>query len=516
MRLRALRPYLAAYGLMALGLAACGDETTGDSGPAQERPRGSDGRVPGENPDHGANDAAGDEASDAVAAPYDGLRPLMPPDAGESQPECTDDGCGPGNVCYEGVCLEGERCIANDDCPSGRICVARICLADPGATGGLIAEPPALQFTYAEIGQDVFRNTTLVNNGNAVIEVASLTLMGSPLFTLQDGPVLPLRLVPDQRVDVAVHFQPDDENVEVGVLIAQTSDPAKPPVEVRLQSDHKMVGGESPCLQIRPNRADFGAVSRGDIGHRMINLVSCGNAPVSVLRIGRGRTFLGELSPHFGIAQMPAFPLVLAPGQQHVLDLTYAPGRAGLESGFWDVTSTDPATPGQRIDVTGMSIPPALEDVGLHIRVSWDTDLTDVDTHVLSPGGQMWSCDGDCYFSNPNPDWGVIGRWEDDAFLDVDDVDGFGPENVNIQEPIAGTYRVLIHYWDTHGGDRPQTTVEVLSHGNLLGSYGPVRMNDVDDNWYVVEIDWPAAVLREDGAYMNEARGDLCGGFNFP
>lgn len=435
-------------------------------------------------------------------------------DLGPAEPECFDEDCGPGRVCYQGACIEGSRCDAESPCPGGRLCVDGVCIADPSSTGGLVAEPDQLFFSYAELGAPLRFFTTLTNKGDAVLNITAMNVVGSPLFILPEPLPLPFRLVPEQHVELPVELTPDDLMPEQAVLQISTDQPGAPPVEVRLQSDHKETGGETPCLRVAPARADFGAVRRGDVGHRNVDLISCGRASVTVLRIDRGQGFLGALSEHFDIANRPVLPAVIPPGGHISLDLTYAPGRAGLESGFWDVRSNDPATPQARIDVTALAAAPELEDVGLHIRVSWDTDLTDVDTHVLAPNGQMWSCNGDCYFSNPNPNWGDPNRWEDDPFLDVDDVDGFGPENVNIQEPANGTYRVVIHYWDTHGGNPPNTTVEVLSFNRPVASYGPVRLDDVDDNWDVVDIDWPGVVVHDLGQNVQQRnRGALCGGF---
>jgi hypothetical protein len=413
----------------------------------------------------------------------------------------------------KGACVDGTRCDQSTPCPGGRICVDGVCIGDPTAAGGLTADPDSLFFSYSDLGQVIRYTTTLTNRGNDILNVTALNIQGSPNFTLPDATPLPLRLVPEQHFDLPVEFRPDDLVPENGVLQIVTDAAGAPPVEVRLQSDHKQVGGETPCLRIAPAQVNFGLVQRGNTGHQNVNLISCGMAPVTVLRIDRGQTFFGILSDHFDIANRPNIPLVIPAGGSVVLDLTYAPGRAGIESGFWDVRSNDPATPQQRIDVSALAAPPPLEDVGLHFRVSWDTDLTDVDTHIIAPGGQMWTCEGDCYFSNPNPNWGDPNRWEDDPFLDTDDVDGFGPENVNIQEPINGTYTVLIHYWDTHGGNTPNTTVEVLTLNRSLGIYGPEATPNVDDVWHVVEVDWPAAVVRPIGGVRNEARGGLCGGF---
>ncbi len=274
-----------------------------------------------------------------------------------------------------------------------------------------------------------------------------------------------------------------------------------------------MVGVQDPCLQVIPARLNFAAVQRGQMGLQAFDLVSCGEVPVQVRDVVRGVTFFGPLPDTYQLHNPPAFPLMLPPGMRVPVEVSYSPRRAGLQAGFWNVRSNDAQNPEQRVDVTALATPPPLEDVGLHVRLSWDTDLTDVDLHLLGPGGQVWTCEGDCYFSNPNPNWADPNAFVDDPFLDLDDVDGLGPENINLETPAAGTYTVVVHYWDDHGGDEPDATVEVLSHGNVVARYGPQHLSAVDDTWDVVEVDWPGLALRPLGAVANRNRGRLCGAF---
>ena len=64
----------------------------------------------------------------------------------------------------------------------------------------------------------------------------------------------------------------------------------------------------------------------------------------------------------------------------------------------------------------------------------WDT-RADIDIHVLEPGGS------EIYWENRNGGQG--------GELDVDDIDGYGPENVNYQAKRGppGTYRWFVHYY---------------------------------------------------------------------
>jgi hypothetical protein len=88
----------------------------------------------------------------------------------------------------------------------------------------------------------------------------------------------------------------------------------------------------------------------------------------------------------------------------------------------------------------------------LLVVTSWNTDRTDVDSH-------LWVTDGTgqedhIWYARKN------GR---NAQLDVDDVDGFGPETITSLPGRTGlTYDFRIHYYSDRGNNgRPQTDVTV-------------------------------------------------------
>ncbi|MBW2462970.1 MAG: hypothetical protein JRH11_15060 [Deltaproteobacteria bacterium] len=146
----------------------------------------------------------------------------------------------------------------------------------------------------------------------------------------------------------------------------------------------------------------------------------------------------------------------------------------------------------------------AVATEGLRIEINWDTNGTDMDTHLLRPlpEGTSWFNDNDCYYANCNDESGAVLEWgnpglEDNPRLDLDDTGGFGPENINVDEPQPGIYRVGVHAFRGNG----RVTVRIYCGGSttmprqsfgptlLRGSGGP-RPNDF---WRVADVEVTAA-----------------------
>ncbi len=137
----------------------------------------------------------------------------------------------------------------------------------------------------------------------------------------------------------------------------------------------------------------------------------------------------------------------------------------------------------------------------LHIQLVWstpadndesDTDGTDVDLHFLHPNGEWNRSPWDIYYLNTTADWGGPGA-ADDPSLDIDDTDGAGPENINLDAPEAGiVYQVGAFYYSDHGFGPSYATVRVYIDGAL--AYEKEKLlQDSDTFWHVGNLDWPTA-----------------------
>lgn len=174
----------------------------------------------------------------------------------------------------------------------------------------------------------------------------------------------------------------------------------------------------------------------------------------------------------------------------------------------------------------------AVNAEGLRVEVFWNApdrscdtrsppcDATDVDLHLLRPMGSEWF-DGadDCYYANCTGGglaWGDIGPL-DDPRLDIDDVEGFGPENINLERPAPGVYRVGVHMFDTDsfGGafSSAATVVNIYCGAGSLtpvATFGPVVLRggssgNGNDFWRVADVEVVGGGCRVTGL---EVRGN--------
>lgn len=155
----------------------------------------------------------------------------------------------------------------------------------------------------------------------------------------------------------------------------------------------------------------------------------------------------------------------------------------------------------------------AVPHEGLRVELSWDPvgrtcpdapgaacDSSDVDLHLLrDPGtGTSWRSDDDCYYLNCNTSasrtlpWGRPGRG-DDPRLDIDDVSGHGPENINIDSPTSTRYRIGVHYYSTHGAGPQVARLTVYCNGTVVSHLGPVVLRnggspDLGDFWIAADL----------------------------
>ena len=156
-------------------------------------------------------------------------------------------------------------------------------------------------------------------------------------------------------------------------------------------------------------------------------------------------------------------------------EVTYAPPEAD-----WELTNHKTAEPTFVTDTLGTyfvvlvvtdeyDVPSrnpmgtAIEVVpweNLEIILTWDVPGTDLDLHLIAPGGDYYSKD-DCFYGNPEPDWGEDGDERDNPVLAQDDEGESRRETISLSQPFDGTYDLVVHHFNRKEAEEVGVTPEL-------------------------------------------------------
>jgi hypothetical protein len=133
----------------------------------------------------------------------------------------------------------------------------------------------------------------------------------------------------------------------------------------------------------------------------------------------------------------------------------------------------------------------------IHVELLWDTPRADLDLHMSNATDvALFDSPDDVAYCNPHPEWGDSSTTLDDPRLDIDDLSGNGPENINVEEPYTGEYPVRVHYFDDNGDGATTATVRFYIYGALASTYS--RVLERNEVWNVATIRWPEALIVEE------------------
>ncbi len=131
----------------------------------------------------------------------------------------------------------------------------------------------------------------------------------------------------------------------------------------------------------------------------------------------------------------------------------------------------------------------------LEVVLTWDADV-DLDLHLIAPGGAYYG-DNDCFFGNPEPDWGTDGDAGDDPMLNDDDDSSGGPEVIEMAAPLDGTYTVMVQYYNQRQEASPNVspTLEIYAEGVLISEIEGPTLSGEGQVWFAGELDWNTATF---------------------
>jgi len=119
--------------------------------------------------------------------------------------------------------------------------------------------------------------------------------------------------------------------------------------------------------------------------------------------------------------------------------------------------------------------------MALLCTLTWNTGGTDVDFWITDPNGER------CWYQNHTTGSGLT--------LDVDDTNGYGPENITSPAVIPGDYLVQVQYYSDHDDENAIgsdcTVVIQEGEGTPVNYYG--YLADSGDLWNVTTLHYDAA-----------------------
>jgi hypothetical protein len=189
-------------------------------------------------------------------------------------------------------------------------------------------------------------------------------------------------------------------------------------------------------------------------------------------------------------------PIVVdAGGARFLIDLATTPETPYA----FQVTASDPAGLSASCVVTAYAIPRA----ALHVELVWSTGGNDVDLHLLNAAGSAnpmaatgwFSPTNDCYYTDcagTGLNWGDATQ---SPRLDIDDSNGYGPENISIARPASGTYTVGPTTTATRAPGRRMPSRASIAMARWRNESAPQPLIATGFFWDVARIDWPGCTV---------------------
>lgn len=361
--------------------------------------------------------------------------------------------------------------------------------------------PPECDFGAVGIGSTAFCDLSVSNEGACELQITGARFSdGTPtptVFGNQSPLIVPTFIQQGTATSIRLYARPQATSVATGGLILDTNDPEHPSVQIPLS----VQGAQAPTAIARVKSINGVANSAASPAVEPLD-----NVVISGDQSSAGSPTATVTGYQWEIVEQPPESSVTLTAATAVDTGFRFSSAAGIVQGLdvagtfvvrLTVTDSTGAVSSNDARVTLNAVPTE----GLHVQLSWSASVDDIDLHLGKGASPDWCSTNDCYYGNCTyspPNWDTAsGFTNGDPKLDIDDLNGYGPENINIESPVAGTYVIGVHAFSgngTSGGGFTATdvTVKVFLGGALADEfYG--HLNDDDDYWTVARVDVAAS-----------------------
>ncbi len=341
----------------------------------------------------------------------------------------------------------------------------------------------AVDFGEVIVGDSAFEFLEIENCGAAPLEIGLVEQSGSGSFILETDPTN-ATIAAGDSMPVIITYAPTVEEGDNGSLSIASNDPDDPQTIVTLIGNG---GGDLPypeavvdCPAVTNPPGFFPVDGSDSFDPSEQYPLTYAWSVVSAPSFSTGAQFLDDSAA--------ATEVFLDAAGEYVLQLVVT-NQAGIAS-----APAKCAISGEPAD-------------DIHVELTWDGASADLDLHLIENDGEIFLTPGDCTWCNKTADWGVAGN-DDDPRLDLDDIGGYGPENINIYHPAVGRYHVKVHYFDDHGDFSVTASVRIWLEGEI--KWEGDRVLSRDQVWTVGQINWDEATFAPDPGGLEDAPRRSC------
>ena len=334
----------------------------------------------------------------------------------------------------------------------------------------LLVEPYILDMGSVPIDTEITDSFVLKSIGDAPVTISAIDIPGT-IFSYDSNLVLPFTLaIGEERVFDVSFFSSLGGQFEESIFF-YTEAPAfdvTTNVVAEAQTGTPIAVCEVDPSPVQPNGGTatwYGSDSYDEEGFAIVNhtwtlMSKPGGSTASMSNGGANRDFMPDLAGEY-VARL------------------VVTNELGIQSDPCEVVLD--AVPGQ----------------DLWVQMYWTYAGDDMDLHLVQQGGTLNSST-DCYYGNcvgGMLDWGVLGDPSDNPSLDLDDIQGTGPENINMSNPANGTYEVYVHDYpgSTYDAGNPVTVVVYIG-GSMVWS-DTRTITGENSSTPFASISWPSGTV---------------------
>ena len=417
---------------------------------------------------------------------------------------CSEDrDCEIGFICELDVCIAG--CRLDRDCESNEVCnqTTNKCEENNEACQLYVTniENDVVDFGDISIDDDsVTRDIALINIGNVDCTINSIEVTSdiSDIFKLEyfaGYPEITAPIIIQSRENTTVEngnqyvfkaaFKPRAERLYTGKIIINSPNSSW----IDNKKEISLLGtGTNVNLPVAKCSPSYFAVEPAiDNPNNPVSIITL-NGAQSYDPSGEHLTYRWEkVSGPVGSTAMPRTPT--SANSNYFIDLA---GEHKIK-----LTVTNESGKSASCEVTAVGI----TSNALHIELFWDKD-GDLDLHLKkfgTPDSDWGSILNDCYWNNlcksdNGLEWGESGTMNNPR-LDRDDMQGRGPENINIDFPAITPEDeyYLIGVRNFSNSAHPVATIVVYCNGEKSFTESmslPGRGDEPDSFWWVAGIEW--------------------------